>query len=200
MVENNNNIFKISHNDLQPKPGRLLISEPFLQDSSFKRSVVLLVEHSTETGSLGFILNKKTSLTVNSVIPELRELPDIPIYLGGPVASDRLFFIHSLGDLVVPNSVQITDNLFFDGDFEMLKRFILAGNEIADKVKFFIGYSGWETQQLKKEIKADSWAVGMPDDNHVLNDSDESLWKHSVFQLGEKYHQWIHFPKDPYLN
>ncbi len=199
MVENNN-IFKISHNDLQPKPGRLLISEPFLQDNYFQRSVILLVEHTADNGSLGFILNKKTPLTVNSVIPELKELPEIPIYLGGPVASDRLFFIHSLGNLLIPGSMQITDRLFFDGDFDSLKKYMLAGNDISDKVKFFIGYSGWQAQQLKKEIKSNSWAVGMPDDEHVLNDSDESFWKHSVFKLGEKYRQWTQFPKDPYLN
>ena len=199
MVENSN-IFKITHNDLQPKPGRLLISEPFLQDTYFQRSVILLVEHSSENGSLGFILNKKTPLTVNSVIPELKELPDVPIYLGGPVASDRLFFIHSLGNDLIPNSLRITDNLYFDGDFEALKRYMLAGNGITDKIKFFIGYSGWQTQQLKKEIKSNSWAVGMPDDEYVLPDSDESLWKHSVFNLGEKYRHWIQFPKDPYLN
>ena len=138
MVENNN-IFKISHNDLQPKPGRLLISEPFLQDNYLQRSVILLVEHTADNGSLGFILNKKTPLTVNSVIPELKELPEIPIYLGGPVASDRLFFIHSLGNLLIPGSMQITDRLFFDGDFDALKKYMLAGNDISDKVKFMGG-------------------------------------------------------------
>lgn len=196
----NKNIFKVVHNELLPMPGRLLISEPFLRDSYFQRSVVLLVEHSTESGSLGFILNKKTTLTVNAVIPEFENLPDIPIYLGGPVASDRLFFVHSLGEEIVPDSVKINDNLYFDGDFSALKEYILKENGVADKVKFFIGYSGWQIDQLKNEIKSDSWAVGLPDDAKVLDDVDESFWKHSVAKLGKKYLPWIQYPKDPYLN
>ncbi len=196
----NKNIFKVVHNELLPMPGRLLISEPFLRDSYFQRAVVLLVEHSTESGSLGFILNKKTTLTVNSVIPEFENLPDIPIYLGGPVASDRLFFVHSLGEEIVPDSVKINDNLYFDGNFTALKEYMLKGNEVADKVKFFIGYSGWQIDQLKNEIKSDSWAVGLPDDAKVLDDVDESFWKHSVAKLGKKYLPWIQYPKDPYLN
>ncbi len=196
----NKNIFKVVHNELLPMPGRLLISEPFLRDSYFQRAVVLLVEHSTESGSLGFILNKKTTLTVNSVIPEFENLPDIPIYLGGPVASDRMFFVHSLGEEIVPDSVKINDNLYFDGNFTALKEYMLKGNEVADKVKFFIGYSGWQIDQLKNEIKSDSWAVGLPDDAKVLDDVDESFWKHSVAKLGKKYLPWIQYPKDPYLN
>ena len=54
------NIFQIRHNDVLPQPGRLLISEPFLRDAYFQRAVVLLIEHSGDTGSMGFILNKKT--------------------------------------------------------------------------------------------------------------------------------------------
>lgn len=43
-----NNIFKITHNNLLPAQGSILISEPFLQDAYFQRSVVLLVEHNTQ--------------------------------------------------------------------------------------------------------------------------------------------------------
>ena len=74
----NNGIFKVVHNDLHPQPGRLLISEPFLRDAYFQRSVVLLVEHSGDTGSMGFILNKKTKLTINMLFPELEHLPETP--------------------------------------------------------------------------------------------------------------------------
>ena len=105
-----NNIFKITHNNLLPAQGSILISEPFLQDAYFQRSVVLLVEHNTQ-GSMGFVLNKKTDLIVNTFFPELEEYPEIPIYLCGPVSANRLFFIHSLGDLIVPDSVKIKDRL-----------------------------------------------------------------------------------------
>ena len=194
-----NNIFKITHNNLLPAQGSILISEPFLQDAYFQRSVVLLVEHNTQ-GSMGFVLNKKTDLIVNTFFPELEEYPEIPIYLGGPVSANRLFFIHSLGDLIVPDSVKIKDRLYFDGDFEALKRYIQNGHSIEGKVKFFLGYSGWTEGQLGIEINKNSWVVSHAAKENVLLADGESFWKNSLEQLGSNYEAWTKYPKDPYLN
>ena len=194
-----NNIFKITHNNLLPAQGSILISEPFLQDAYFQRSVVLLVEHNTQ-GSMGFVLNKKTDLIVNTFFPEREEYPEIPIYLGGPVSANRLFFIHSLGDLIVPDSVKIKDRLYFDGDFEALKRYIQNGHSIEGKVKFFLGYSGWTEGQLGNEINKNSWVVSHAAKENVLLADGESFWKNSLEQLGSNYEAWTKYPKDPYLN
>ena len=194
-----NNIFKITHNNLLPAQGSILISEPFLQDAYFQRSVVLLVEHNTQ-GSMGFVLNKKTDLIVNTFFPELEEYPEIPIYLGGPVSANRLFFIHSLGDLIVPDSVKIKDRLYFDGDFEALKRYIQNGHSIEGKVKIFLGYSGWTEGQLGNEINKNSWVVSHAAKENVLLADGESFWKNSLEQLGSNYEAWTKYPKDPYLN
>ena len=194
-----NNIFKITHNNLLPAQGSILISEPFLQDAYFQRSVVLLVEHNTQ-GSMGFVLNKKTDLIVNTFFPELEEYPEIPIYLGGPVSANRLFFIHSLGDLIVPDSVKIKDRLYFDGDFEALKRYMQNGHSIEGKVKFFLGYSGWTEGQLGNEINKNSWVVSHAAKENVVLADGESFWKNSLEQLGSNYEAWTKYPKDPYLN
>ena len=194
-----NHIFKITHTNLLPAQGSILISEPFLQDAYFQRSVVLLVEHNTQ-GSMGFVLNKKTDLIVNTFFPELEEYPEIPIYLGGPVSANRLFFIHSLGDLIVPDSVKIKDRLYFDGDFEALKRYIQNGHSIEGKVKFFLGYSGWTEGQLGNEINKNSWVVSHAAKENVLLADGESFWKNSLEQLGSNYEAWTKYPKDPYLN
>ena len=150
-----NNIFKITHNDVLPAQGSILISEPFLQDAYFQRSVVLLVEH-TQEGSMGFVLNKKTELSVNTFFADLQGFPEMPIYLGGPVSANRLFFIHSLGDLIIPNSLKINDHLYFDGDFSALIHYIQNGHSVDGKVKFFLGYSGWQKGQLHNEIAKNS--------------------------------------------
>lgn len=194
-----NNIFKITHNNVLPAQGSILMSEPFLQDAYFQRSVVLLVEHNTE-GSMGFVLNKKTDLIVNTFFPELEEYPEISIYLGGPVSANRLFFIHSLGDLIVPDSVKIKDHLYFDGDFEALKRYMLKGHSIEGKVKFFLGYSGWTKGQLGSEINKNSWVVSHATKENILLADGESFWKNSLEQLGSNYEAWTKYPKDPYLN
>ena len=134
-----NDIFKITHNDILPAQGSILISEPFLQDAYFQRSVVLLVEHAKE-GSMGFVLNKKTDLAVNSFFSDLDKIPDMPIFLGGPVSSNRLFFIHSLGDLILPNAIKINEHLYFDGNFDALLQYIRNGHPVEGKIKFFPTY------------------------------------------------------------
>ncbi|MDR4035682.1 MAG: YqgE/AlgH family protein, partial [Parabacteroides sp.] len=165
----------------------------------FQRSVVLLIEH-TEHGSMGFVLNKKTDLIVNSFFKEFAEFPEIPIYLGGPVSPNRLFFIHSLGDNIIPDALKINDYLYFDGDFNALKRYILNGHPIDGKVKFFLGYSGWTEGQLNHEIKRNSWAVSHITTDNILSADGEGYWKDSVELLGNDYKTWTKYPKDPYLN
>ncbi|WP_449440424.1 YqgE/AlgH family protein [Pedobacter steynii] len=57
---------------LEPSVGKLLISEPFLMDPNFKRSVVLITEHENE-GTIGFILNQRSALVLSDLIPELEK-------------------------------------------------------------------------------------------------------------------------------
>ena len=193
------NIFNIKHNDLLPEQGRLLISEPLLRDAYFQRSVVLLVEHS-ESGSMGFILNKKTDLTVNSFFPELQAYEDLPIFVGGPVSANRLFFVHTLGNIIIPDAFPIANNLYFDGDFEALKDYIIAGHPISGKVKFFLGYSGWMEGQLNQEISQNSWVVSRASNRSILLANGEDFWKQSLESLGSQYEPWTKYPKDPYWN
>ena len=191
-------IFKIKHNDLSPGKGKILISEPFLQDAYFQRSVVLLIEHNKK-GSMGFVLNKKTELFVNDYFDGLENASRIPIYLGGPVSSDHLYFIHSLGN-IIPDSVQIDENLYFDGDFESLNYYIMSGKPIEGKIKFFLGYSGWTENQLNGEIDQDSWLVSQSSGRNIMLAEGESFWKHSVEIVGGSYLTWINYPKNPILN
>ena len=192
-------IFKIKHNNLRPGKGKILISEPFLQDIYFQRAVVLLVEHDTK-GSMGFVLNKRTNLQVNTLFPELVDIPNIPIYVGGPISSNHLFFIHSLGENIVPGSVQIDEKLYFDGNFDALKRHIISGHPIEGKVKFFMGYSGWTENQLNDEILSNSWLVGNSTNENMMLANDDSFWNDSVNSLGAPYATWINYPKNPAMN
>lgn len=190
--------FQVKHNDLKPEKGRILISEPFLQDAYFQRSVVLLIEHGGE-GSMGFVVNKQTDLIVNDFFPELKERPVIPIYLGGPVSPNHLFFIHSLG-MAIPGSVEIGEDLYFDGDFEVLKHHLKSDNSAYGQVKFFLGYSGWTKEQLDSEIVCNSWLVGHSSCRSLILARDDSFWNHVVERLGHPYSTWINYPKNPEMN
>lgn len=193
----NEDVFKIEFNNVQPTKGCVLISEPFLQDAYFQRSVVYLIDHS-ELGSMGFVLNKELDINLSDLIGDIKCETKIPVFLGGPVSVETLFYIHTFS--FIPESYKITDTLYLNGDFEFLKDYINSGGEIEGKIKFFFGYSGWEKNQLMEELKENSWMVGSVTDNEVLKSRDVKVWEHTLAKLGEKYKQWAKFPKDPTLN
>ena len=195
----NKDVFKIKHNSLPPQKGRILISEPFLQNIYFQRAVILLIEHNLQ-GSMGFVLNKRTNLIVNNFFPEMNFYQDIPIYLGGPVHANHLFFIHALEEEIIPEGIKVIDNLYFDGNFEALKYYIMQGGAIEGKVKFFLGYSGWGKNQLTEEINSDSWLVGNLSVKNIMHTEDDLFWNHAVDSLGNQYKTWKNYPVNPKMN
>ena len=133
--------FIIRSNSLDPKQGKILISEPLMNDFHFGRSVVLLIDHEESEGSFGIIINKKLEVQVNHIVDEFPDF-EAPVYLGGPVAEDQLFFIHTLGEMI-PESYPIVDGLYWGGDHETLATLIHTGIANEDNVRFYLGYSGW---------------------------------------------------------
>ncbi len=112
----NTDIFKIQSNNVMPSRGKILISEPFLHDVTFGRSVVLLVDH-TEEGSMGLIINKPLPLMLNDIIKEFKYIEDIPLHKGGPIGTDTLFYLHTLHE--IPGTLPINNGLYLNGDFEI---------------------------------------------------------------------------------
>ena len=101
--------------------GNVLISEPFLSDNYFRRSVVYLTEHSKE-GSLGFVLNKSVDVKIADVISDFPDV-DFPLSVGGPVSTNTVHYLHTRGD-EIPESVHVKDGIFWGGDFEIVKEMI----------------------------------------------------------------------------
>ena len=193
----NADIFKIQSNNVLPSRGKILISEPFLCDATFGRSVVLLVDHTSE-GSMGLIMNKQLPLLVNDVVKEFKYLEDIPLYKGGPIGTDTLFYLHTLSQL--PGALPVSNGLYLNGDFDALKKHILQGNEINGKVRFFLGYSGWECEQLIQEIKENTWIIAKEDPSYLLDGEVKDMWKNALGKLGSKYETWSLLHQGPSLN
>ena len=139
---------------IEPAQDILLIADPFLKDPNFMRTVVYMCRHSDE-GSFGFVLNKIFNQTLDELIKGLDGIK-IPVYYGGPVQTDTVHYIHQYPDLI-PDCYKISDEIFWGGDFETVKM-LLKNNQIdPEKIKFFIGYSGWEKDQLNNELTEKSW-------------------------------------------
>lgn len=190
-------IFKIQSNNVLPSRGKILISEPFLRDATFGRSVVLLIDH-TEEGSMGLIINKQLPIFVNDIIKEFKYIEDIPLYKGGPIATDTLFYLHTLAD--ISGSIPISKGLFLNGDFEEIKRYILQGNQIDRYIRFFLGYSGWESEQLSTELRENTWLVSKEENAYLMNGDTKDMWKQALEKLGSKYETWSRFPQVPTFN
>lgn len=192
-----NDILKIKTNDVKPSKGKILISEPFLIDYYFKRSVVLLAEHN-EDGTFGLILNKQVDLLLSEVLKDFPAF-NAPVYLGGPVKTDSVYFIHTLGDRL-ENSLEIIEGLYWGGDIEVVKEMITLGKITPKEIKFFVGYSGWISRQLEGELARNSWLVANIKAKQVMESDPDKLWKDSLKKLGKEYAYWSNFPSDPIMN
>lgn len=185
------------HNKLEPQKGRLLISDPFLPDPYFKRSVVLLVDHNEE-GSLGFILNKPLDISLSDTELDV-DASDFAMYFGGPVQSTDLFYIHSKGP-DIQGSNEVGDGLYWGGDFKTIETMLQDGRIQPKDIRFFVGYSGWEAEQLANEIKEDSWLVHEMDLSNLFNLDSDNLWKTILEDLGSELSILSTFPEDPNMN
>lgn len=190
-------ILKIKQTGLKLESGNLLVSTPLLHDFFFGHSVIILVEHD-QTSSMGFILNNMSEGLVCEIVPELDEIY-FPIYIGGPVNHDRIFFIHKNPE--IHDSIPLNNGLYWGGDIEQVKEFIKDGIISEDDIRFFLGYSGWTEQQLENEIKTNSWIITKPYSiDELLRNNGSFLWKTIVSKLGKEYKQWFNFPINPMDN
>ena len=183
---------------LKPAKGLLLVAEPsIIGDASFNRSVVLIAEHS-ETGSIGFILNKILDFTLADLIPELNK--SFKIYNGGPVEQDNLYFIHKIPDLI-PESVEIANGIFWGGNFDAVKELIEKDLISEKQIRFFLGYSGWDAEQLQQELDSNSWVItAHQDPKDIIERPYRSFWKDKMIELGGNYMLWSNAPENPSYN
>ncbi len=182
---------------LEPKKGSVLISEPFLMDNYFKRSIVLLTEHN-EDGTIGFVLNKPVGVSINKVIDNFPAI-DAEVALGGPVNTSSLHYIHTLGD-IIPNSLPVLGNIYWGGDFEAVERLIASGNINNTQIRFFLGYSGWSPNQLENELTENAWVVSDISPDEIMTPMHRHFWKKTLQRMGSKYEMWSNFPENPEMN
>ncbi|MDF2430762.1 MAG: putative transcriptional regulator [Mucilaginibacter sp.] len=178
--------------------GRLLISEPFMIDPNFKRSVILLTEYSEE-GAMGFILNHTSEFLLGDLLPDL-SYSEIPVFIGGPVANNTLHFIHRCPKKI-EGGIEIGKDTYWGGDFETVKELITSYRLSSDEIRFFAGYSGWTPKQLDDEIKEDSWIVANQLSSEIIfSHNEDNLWREVVIGLGQRYAHIANFPENPALN
>lgn len=182
---------------ISPSRGTLLIANPFLKDPNFSRTVIFLCEHTGE-GSFGFVLNKKFPKTLTELLPDL-SLKAFPVFQGGPVQKDALHFLHQYPELV-GGGEKVLPNVYWGGNFESLLINLKNDDINSDRIRFFIGYSGWSEGQLDNELKEESWLTVKATRELIFETPPEDIWKNALKHLGGNYEMMINFPIDPQLN
>lgn len=178
-------------------PGILLIADPFLKDPNFLRTVVFLCEHKEE-GSFGFVLNRQYENSLDELIPEL-EGHKLPVYYGGPVQVDSIHFLHQY-PAEIPGGQEVIKGVYWGGDFEAVIDLIKNEEIDLNKIRFFIGYSGWGEGQLNFEMTEKTWLTVKATRKLIFHHDATEIWKDSLNQMGGEYKMMINFPIDPQLN
>ncbi|MEV5704297.1 YqgE/AlgH family protein [Actinoallomurus sp. NPDC052274] len=184
--------------------GRLLVATPQLADPNFRRSVVLIVEHEPEGGTLGVVLNRPTQVPVDQVLPPWSELVTGPsvVFQGGPVALDSALALahvpgtdEPLGWRALNGSPAVARVGLVDLD---VPPEILAP-EVA-RLRVFAGYAGWGTGQLQSEIDEGAWYVLSAESGDVFAEEPDGLWPAVLRRQGGELAFVATFPEDPSLN
>jgi len=183
-------------NDLNIEKGSLLISAPQLTDF-FKRTVILMTEHN-ENGSLGFVINKPIVQKLNEIVEGFANF-DSDVYLGGPVETEIINFIHRAGD-IIDGGLEISKGIFWGGDFDKLRILAESGVLNPKDFIFLVGYSGWSVGQLDDELKGNTWFVSEVSEDLIFDTEPETIWAKVLRRMGGEYLTISTFPSDPSVN
>jgi len=177
--------------------GRLLVAEPMLGDPNFDRTVVLVVDHSSE-GAFGLVLNRPTDVPIAVVLPDWAQLatPPAVVHVGGPVEPESGWALATVRYPDHPGFVPVLGEVGLL-DLELDPTVL---DEVVVSLRLYAGYSGWGPGQLDAELAQDAWIVvdAVADDPFLPVSSD--LWPRILSRQGGHLARLAVFPPDPSLN
>jgi putative transcriptional regulator len=177
--------------------GVLLVSDPFLKDPNFLRSVILICEHN-HNGAFGFVLNNQYEKNLNELMVDIDHI-HFPVYCGGPVQLDTLHFLHTKPSLI-EGGIEIIEGVYWGGEFKQVMQLLQTKQLTPRDIRFYVGYSGWEQGQLEAEIAEKSWILHQAEKKFVFHLNAPMLWKDVLKDMGGDYKMMVNFPLDPQMN
>jgi len=181
--------------------GSLLVASPTLVDPNFFRSVVFVLAHDEDDGSLGVVLNRPSPIPVDEVVPEWGGLAAVPpvLFIGGPVQPSAAICI---GRTELPEAAEAAGFAPLLGDLgtvDLHEDPIDVPVRLAE-VRVFTGYAGWGPGQLADEVGSGSWHVLTAENNDVLSDDPGGLWARVLRRQGGWLAVLARHPVDASLN
>jgi putative transcriptional regulator len=168
-----------------PGKGSLLVASPTLADPNFFRSVVFILAHDDDEGTLGVVLNRPSPIPVEEVVPEWAGLAAAPsvLFFGGPVQPSAAICIGRTELPDAADAVGFAPLLGSLGTVDLHEDPSDVPVRLAD-IRVFTGYAGWGPGQLASEIGSGSWHVLESYDQDVLSGDPERLWSRVLRRQG----------------
>lgn len=164
-----------------------LIASPSMEDKFFKESVIYICEHNTE-GAIGLVINHPiqypleflfNQMKIDAKIPEMNELP---LCIGGPMHQERGFVIHGKTAETWRTSLRMTNGLCVTTSHDILNA-IAVGSGPKDFL-VILGYAGWDSGQIEKEIASNSWLIGSVEPSILFDVPTDKRWEVAIQRLG----------------
>jgi len=173
--------------------GQLLVAHPNMLDPNFRRSVLFISSHEVDEGAIGVIINRPLEKQVSELLaePAPGALADVPVFLGGPVATNQLMF--AVFDWAGCDSLRLNQNIGFDEAHQLAK-------QDRNAVRAFVGYAGWTAGQLENELRQNAWVLQKPSREAFRPERLPKLWFEIMRGLGPWFKMLAAAPDDPSLN
>jgi putative transcriptional regulator len=182
-----------NHESSSSLSGNLLLASPALRDPNFARSVVFMAAHNVKDGAFGYILNRPLEQRVADLLPDqdLGALGDVPVFMGGPVATDKLAFAALQWNkrrrtLRCQTHLSVAD--------------ALHALSLGHDVRGFVGYSGWSGGQLENELEHRSWITTKAQPHVLTVEKPTQMWGAILEEMGPVYKVMAGMPEDVSLN
>lgn len=164
--------------------GSFLIAMPDLLDPNFHRTVVLVVEHDDEEGTVGLVINRPTEVAARefcaSLDIEWTGESEAVVHAGGPVQP-------TMGWILLGTSESTVDSGFVaDGIWASTSRRTLewiAAQKVMDR-RVFGGYAGWAPGQLADELRAGAWLTCPAIPELVFHAPPDDVWGRALRSMG----------------
>jgi putative transcriptional regulator len=163
-----------------------LIAMPRLEDPNFFHTVAYLCEH-TSDGAMGIVINRPMELHLADIFEQLEikisstKIAEQPVYLGGPVQSDRGFVLHD-SSTSWSSTMRVTNEISVTTSLDILEA--IAVDEGPHKSLVALGYAGWGAGQLESELAQNAWLSGPAESDIIFNRPSEERWQAAADLLG----------------
>lgn len=173
---------RVPGSGLAPKQGMFLVAGRDMRDPRFRQSVILLARHGDE-GTIGFAVNRPTTISLAQALPELEALESAeqPLFFGGPVATDRMMFLVK-SKKSLEHAEHVMADMYVSGSASLLVQMLSAGKTLQE-LRVYAGYAGWSPGQLQGELDRGDWHLVAGDVQTVFDAHPLEVWSRLIEKL-----------------